>query len=140
MNSDETKSSDVSTNYSGKYAEGHFSTTELIQLTNPDRSMIYGPTLFAMKYRVLPCSMRENLQINSGGYDDIFALNAYGQFSPQLGRVRRPGDKRKQGGMLHATSLMKFLSDEYNVDSNTFLYDMDYDTHDKKISHDNALR
>ena len=100
MSDDETK---LSAHYAGKCGEEKFSTAELIQLTNPDRSMIHGPTLFAMKYRALPCTMRENLQIHAGTYDDVFAMNAFGQLSPQFGRGRRPGDKRKQGGMLHTT-------------------------------------
>lgn len=102
MNSQTTSEGSPAEAYAGSCQHGQFANVDLLQLTNPDRCMIHGPSLFALKYRVLPCTVRENLQISSGSYDDVFAINGLGQFAP-FGRTRRTGDKRKMGGMLHAT-------------------------------------
>ena len=64
--------------------------------------MIYGPTLFALKYRVLPCTLSQNLQGTMGDYGDIYAYNLTGQFSA-YGRGRQFCARRKHGGMYHAT-------------------------------------
>jgi hypothetical protein len=89
-------------NYAGAFGQPGPTITDLIQLTNPDRSLIHGPNLFAMRYRILPCSMHENSSNNAGGYDDIYSMNVGGAFAA-LSRGRRLGGKRKDAGVIHAT-------------------------------------
>ena len=76
--------------------------TDLLQMTHPERTMIHGSTLFALKYRVLPCILHEISSRSAGGYDDIYSMNMTGAFAA-LSRGHRWCGKRKQGGMIHAT-------------------------------------
>jgi hypothetical protein len=69
--------------YAGEYSSfGHVQPTneDLLTLTDSDKTMIHGPTLFALKYRVLPCTMERC------SFDEI-----------------ERGGKQKQEGIYHAT-------------------------------------
>lgn len=89
-------------NYAGACGQPGPTITDLIQLTNPDRTLIHGPNLFALKYRILPCTMHENSSSHGSGYDDIYSMNTVGAFAA-LSRGRRLGGKRKEAGVIHAT-------------------------------------
>ena len=104
-NENEVDPIDLSSNYSGAFRHASLTNDELLRLTNQDRCMIHGPALFALKYRVLPCSLIQNLQGTMGGYRDIYAYNLTGQFSTH-GRGRQFCARRKYGGMYHATRLV----------------------------------
>jgi hypothetical protein len=58
----------LSSNYSGACEQVPLTNENLLELTNADRFMLDGQTLFALKYRVLPW-----LQ-NRQGLDDLIAI------------------------------------------------------------------
>ena len=92
---------DLTTNYSGRCEHTPFTNEDLLKITSQMGDTIYGPTLFAMKYRVVPCTVRRN--INSGvNHDDAFTVTLSGQFYPS-GRGRHWNSSKKQGGIYHAT-------------------------------------
>ena len=97
MNSDDQNKIVVSPSYSGGSAHSPLSNDHIIQLTSPDRSFINGQSLFALKYRVLPCQLRENNAMTPTGIDDYIVGGM-----PQV-RGRRWIGKRKPSGMFHAT-------------------------------------
>jgi hypothetical protein len=47
----------LSSNYSGACEQVPLTNENLLELTNADRFMLDGQTLFALKYRVLPCKL-----------------------------------------------------------------------------------
>jgi len=105
MNNDEVPPVILSPNYSGTFEHATPTNGDLLRLTDPERTVIHAPALFALKYRVLPCTMTGNSEGSTGDYNDIFMYNLAGQFS-NLNRGRRWCGKRKQGGMYHATRLV----------------------------------
>ncbi|CAF3723721.1 unnamed protein product [Rotaria sordida] len=130
MNNEDVASIILSSNYSGAYDQKPLTNEDIVQLTDQQRSIIYGPTLFAMKYRVLPCAVNQSIHSASGHYNDASTFNSIGQFLACT-RGRKWSSKRKQGGMYHATSAIHFIVNEYKCDPNTFIYDWSYDILDK---------
>lgn len=47
----------LSSNYSGAWTHVPPTNEDLLMLTDQRRDVIYGPTLFALKYRAVPCTM-----------------------------------------------------------------------------------
>ncbi|CAF1665687.1 unnamed protein product [Rotaria sp. Silwood1] len=120
----------LSANYSGGCGNESFTNGDLLKLTDQQACIIYGPTLFALKYRVLPCTVTQSSSGSQSIYDDIYTYNLAGQFSA-YSRGQLWSGKRKQGGMYHGTSCLHFLINEYKADPDTFIYDWTYDTSDK---------
>jgi hypothetical protein len=83
----------LSSNYSGACEHGSLTNEELLVLSNPDRTMIHGPTIFALKYRVLPCTSDRNSDMILSDFNDIH------MFSEEMER----SSKQKQEGIYHAT-------------------------------------
>ena len=73
----------------------------IITLHN-DQNLIHGPTLFGLKYRVIPCMMSEDAGSGTGGYNDVFVSGMNGVIS-NVNRGPRWCEKRRQGGMYHST-------------------------------------
>ncbi|CAF1187591.1 unnamed protein product [Adineta steineri] len=128
MNNEETNLVHLCPKYSGGCEYTPLTNDDLLKLTDQQGQLIYGPSLFALQYRVLPCTMTES-QGNSNEYGDTYTYNMYGRFAA-LNRGRRWNGKRKKGGMYHTTSVIHFLIDEYKVDPDTFLYSSSYDISD----------
>jgi len=105
MNNEDVPSIILSSNYSGACEHTPPTNADLLKLTDQQRSLIDGPSLFALKYRVLPCTLNQNLHGSIGNYDDAYTFNMAGQFSI-YGRGQQWNAKRKQGGMYHATRLV----------------------------------
>jgi hypothetical protein len=105
MNNEDVTPIILSSNYSGTSEHVALTNEDLLKLTDQQGSVIYGPTLFALKYRVLPCTVNRSLNATLGEYDDAFILSMTGQFSG-YGRGRQWNARRKQGGMYHATRLV----------------------------------
>jgi hypothetical protein len=105
MNNEDLNPIILSSNYSGTCAHTPLSNEDLLKLTSQMGDPIYGPTLFALKYRVVPCTVRRNLNTGPGSYDDAYTFTMSGQFLPS-GRGRHWSTARKQGGMYHATRLV----------------------------------
>jgi hypothetical protein len=95
----------LSSNYSGACKHTPLTNEDLLKLTDQQGIIIYGPSHFALKYRVLPCTLNQNLRGSIGNYDDAYTFNMAGQFSIYE-RGRQWNSKRKQGGMYHATRLV----------------------------------
>ena len=102
MELNDTNPTQLVSNYAGACGQPGPTITDLIQLTNPERTLIHGPNLFALRYRILPCTMHEDSSHNAGGYDNIYSMNAAGAFAA-LSRGRRLCGKRKEAGVIHAT-------------------------------------
>ncbi|CAF1222881.1 unnamed protein product, partial [Didymodactylos carnosus] len=109
---------------------GQLTNDDLLKLVSPQCSTINGPTLFALKYRVVPCTTIGNANNIGGGYNDAYSFTSAGHFR-NISRGRRWGGKHQQGGMFHATSAIQFLVDGYKADPETFIYDCAYDTSNK---------
>ncbi|CAF3189330.1 unnamed protein product [Rotaria sp. Silwood2] len=129
MNSEDVTSIILSSNYSGTYDHKPLTNEEIFKLTGQQQNIIYGPTLFALKYRVLPCTVNQNIHYAASNYDDASTFNSLGQFL-SCTRGRQWSSKRKQGGTYHATSILHFIVNEYKIDPNSFIYDWSYDTSD----------
>lgn len=95
----------TSSNYAGACGCNSLTNEDLLKLTDEDKDMIYGPTLFALKYRVVPCIATENSHAGLDDHDDVFTYNSFGQFST-CNRGQRWSGKRRQGGVYHATRLV----------------------------------
>ncbi len=102
MNNEATAPIILSSNYSGACTHVPPTNEDLLMLTDKRRDAIYGPTLFALKYRAVCCTMSGTALSSSGGYDDVYTYNLTGQFS-SFRRGRQWGGERRQGGMYHAT-------------------------------------
>lgn len=88
-------------NYSGGCDHAAFSNEDILKITSQMGDPIYGPTLFALKYRVLPCTLRRNVHTGMDE-NDPFTLNVTGQFY-RSGRMRHINSSKKQVGIYHAT-------------------------------------
>jgi hypothetical protein len=108
MNNEDVTPINLSSNYSGVCEHVQLSNEDLMRLTDQNKEMIYGPTLFAIKYRVLPCKVQQSSHNILGGDDDVYTFNLTGQFFA-AGRGRQWNSKRKQGGMYHATRLVSLF-------------------------------
>ncbi|CAF0976990.1 unnamed protein product [Adineta ricciae] len=116
--------------YAGGSENSPLTNDDILRLTNQQSSIIYGPTQFAMKYRVLPCIMTEKLEQGTYNAQEMFSsgLNSiYGRANRQLRT-----SKRKKNGWRHTTSTIDFLVNEYQLDPDTFLYESSYDTTENK--------
>ena len=102
MNNEDVRPNDLSSNYSGACERSALTNEDLLRLTSQMGDPIYGPTLFALKYRVIPCTVRRSFLNASGGYDDAYTVNMSGHFLRSQ-RGRHWNATRKQGGMYHAT-------------------------------------
>jgi hypothetical protein len=109
MNKIDDTAVSLCSNYSGAFEHTSPTNQDLLRLTDQQGVIIYGPSLFALKYRVLPCTVNQSSQLSSTDYDNIFNFNMLGQFSA-LNRGRRWCGKRRQGGMYHATRLVIVLT------------------------------
>ncbi len=119
MNNEDVNPIVLSSNYSGACEHTPATNADLLKLTSQTGEMIYGPTLFALKYRVLPCTVKRSVQNASGAYDDAYIFNMMGQFLAS-GRGRQWCPTRKQGGMYHATRLV--YSSRTVPNSNHWIY------------------
>ncbi|CAF2149755.1 unnamed protein product [Rotaria magnacalcarata] len=117
-------------NYSGACKAESLTNESLLKFANPQSYFIHGPSLFALNYRVLPCTATESVQESPGDHNEIYTYNMFGQFA-SCARGQQWSGKQKQGGMYHATSTLQFLINEYKADPDTFIYDWAYDTFDK---------
>ncbi|CAF3366089.1 unnamed protein product [Rotaria socialis] len=129
MNSEDVASIILSSNYSGACDHTPLTNEGILKLTDQQSIVIYGPTLFALKYRVLPCTVNPKIH-RSTDYVDVSTFNSIGQ-GVSFARGRQWSSKRKQGGMYHATSAINFITNEYKLDRNRFIYDWSYDASDK---------
>ncbi|CAF1184002.1 unnamed protein product [Rotaria sordida] len=68
----------LSANYSGGCRNESPTNGDLLKLTDQQGYVIYGPTLFALNYRVLPCTVTQSSHGSSDDYGDIYT---YIQFS-----------------------------------------------------------
>ncbi len=102
MNNEVVEPIILSTNYSGACAHGLLSNDDLMKLTNPRNYGIHAPTLFALKYRAMPCTLNGNPIFSTNEYDDIYAYNLTGQFT-SVRQGQRSGGKERRGGWYHAT-------------------------------------
>ncbi|UJR20060.1 hypothetical protein I4U23_023194 [Adineta vaga] len=125
-NEEETLSIILSTKYSGALENQPFTNDQILELTDQQRCFIYGPTQFGLKYRVLPCTMREKSDSNN------MFMSGYNSFHPNVYRDRSLSKKSKPPGIYHATSVIDFLVNEYKVNRDTFLYDSSYDATTKQ--------
>lgn len=91
----------LSTNYSGACEHIPLSNENILKLTDAQTETIHGTTLFALKYRVLPCTVTQN-SLSGLGDDNAFTFTLGGHFSA-YNRGRQWSGKSKQGGMYHAT-------------------------------------
>ncbi len=107
MSKEDISSIVLSSNYSGTCEHTPLSNEDLLRLTSQAGDTIYGPTLFALKYRVIPCTVRQS---SNGEHADVFTFNMSGQFLPSS-RGRHWSSKRKQGGVYHATRLVNYCRD-----------------------------
>jgi len=105
MNHEDVASIISSSNYSGFCGDAPLSNGDLLKLMDEYGNVIYGPTLFALKYRVLPCRVNENLHATLGDYDDVYNFDMFGQLLTD-DRGQQGCGKGKQGGMYHATRLV----------------------------------
>ncbi|CAF1075343.1 unnamed protein product [Adineta steineri] len=111
----------VSSNYSGVSQHVPFSNEDLIKITTQeDINLLHGPTLFSLKYRMLPCRM------NRKSYDN-YKYSYLHTISSPLDDEQTSTTQGKKAGIYHTTSILRFLVDEYKVDSNTFIYKRTYD-------------
>ncbi|CAF3826513.1 unnamed protein product [Rotaria sp. Silwood1] len=129
MHSEDLTSTILSSNYSGAYDHKPLTSEEIFQLTNQQQNIIYGPTLFALKYRVLPCTVNPSIHYVGSNYNDASTSNSLGQLLSST-RGRQWSSRSKQGGMYHSTSVLHFIINEYKIDPNSFIYDWSYDTSD----------
>ncbi|CAF3544077.1 unnamed protein product [Rotaria socialis] len=104
MNSEDVASIILSSNYSGACDHTPLTNEGILKLTDQQSIVIYGPTLFALKYRVLPCTVNPKIH-RSTDYVDVSTFNSIGQ-GVSFARGRQWSSKRKQGGMYHATRLV----------------------------------
>jgi hypothetical protein len=88
MTTEDVSSIKIPLNYSGAHEGILFTNDDLLKSTSQERGVIYGPSLFALKYRILPCTATEKSQAFNRGQ-------------------KWPG-KRKQGGMYRATRLINY--------------------------------
>ena len=77
----------------------------LLKLMDKRGCVIYGPTLFTLKYGVLPCTAKERSYAPVGDNIDAYNFNMTGQFF-DCERGEQWCSERKQRGMYHA---MRFL-------------------------------
>ncbi len=54
----------VTSNYSGACGHVPPSNEDLLKITNPKGCIIHGSTLFALKYRMLPCILKQKPYTN----------------------------------------------------------------------------
>lgn len=101
MNNEDVGPVNLSVNYSGACEHVPLSNDNLLKLTDVQTEMIHGKSQFALKYRVLPCTVIQSA-VGGLGDDDAFNFSLGGHFSA-FGRGRQWCGKRQQGGMYHAT-------------------------------------
>ena len=87
-------------NYSGGCDHAAFSNEDILKITSQMGDIIYGPSLFALKYRVVPCTLRRNLHTGMDD-NDPFSISLTGQFF-RSGRIRHANSSKKQMGIYHA--------------------------------------
>jgi hypothetical protein len=102
MNKGEVVPTVLTAMYSGGVENTPLSNQDILQVTGPEFSTIHGPTLFALKYRVVPCTMMEDTGSDPANYNDIFIHGMNGVFS-NVNRGRRWCGTKKHGGIFHAT-------------------------------------
>jgi hypothetical protein len=107
MNNEDVSPITLASNYSGACEHVPLSNEVILNFTDQQRMMIYGPTLFALKYRILPCTLKGSLQAALGD-DDANTFDLNNLFSIG-GRERQRCAKRKQEGMYHATRFVILL-------------------------------
>ena len=104
MNNEDVSPIIIPPNYSGALGQKLLTNEDLLKLTNQERIMIHGLTLFALKYRILPCTVNQKLYATLGEHDNAFTFNSISQFLA-LGRGSQCCSKRKQEGVYHSTRL-----------------------------------
>jgi hypothetical protein len=57
MDSENIASTMISSNYAGICEHEPLTNTNILRITKPAKDTIDGPTLFALKYRMLPCTL-----------------------------------------------------------------------------------
>jgi hypothetical protein len=62
-------------NYSGFCENTLFTNEDLLKLTDPEKDAIHGPSLFALKYRLLPCKATGKNKSNLGYFILILIRN-----------------------------------------------------------------
>ncbi|CAF4802356.1 unnamed protein product [Rotaria sp. Silwood1] len=133
MNTEDIATIILSSHYSGACDHQPLINEDILKLSGQQRNIIYGPTLFALKYRVLPCTVNQNIHSalrDDDDDDDAWTINSICPFVTCM-QEQQWSSKRKQGGMYHATSVIQFIINEYKSNSDTFIYDWNYDTWDK---------
>lgn len=101
MSSEDHNPIKLVSNYSGGCEHSAFTNEDIFKITSQMGDTIYGPTLFALKYRVVPCTLRRNTQ-HGGNENDPFTVSLTGQFH-RSGRFRSPHLSKNQAGIYHAT-------------------------------------
>jgi hypothetical protein len=86
----------VSSNYSSASGQVPLSNEDLLKITNPEGSIIDGSTLFALKYRMLPCILKRKPHKTLGNCNNIRNFSQGEQRSEQ----------HKKPGKYHATRLV----------------------------------
>jgi hypothetical protein len=71
MTNDDRSSILIPSNYSGACETVLFTNTDLLKLTHEEGNMINGPRLFALKYRILPCTTTGKTQCTQGYFVHI---------------------------------------------------------------------
>ena len=87
--------------YAGGSENGSLTNYDILQLTNQQSSIIYGPTQFAMKYRVLPCTMTEKLEQGTYNAQEMFSSGLNSIYARANRHLRT--SKRKKNGWRHIT-------------------------------------
>lgn len=103
-NNDDHHSITLSENYSGACNNKPFTNEDIFNLTDQQGYLIYGPTLFALKYRVIPCKLYELTEKPVDLYSDAVTYGLNGAFK-LYSRGAQWSSKRKQGGMYHVSRL-----------------------------------
>jgi len=92
----------LSSNYSGGCQITPLDNDALLKITDTQTVSIHGPSLFALKYRVIPCIVNRNSYPTTGTTDNAYFHNSSGAIA-NLNRGRKWCSKRQQGGMYHST-------------------------------------
>lgn len=59
MTTEDESSIIISPNYAGAQKRYWFTNEDLLKLTSEEGNLISGPSLFTLKYRILPCTVTE---------------------------------------------------------------------------------
>lgn len=77
MDTENTGSTAASASYSGVCEHAPLTNEDILQITKTAKSIINGPTLFALKYRMLPCTLERRWDEDEHGTKQHTKLSYY---------------------------------------------------------------